>query len=389
MAIYDLFISYSSKDRPWAEKLYLNLKSKYPSLKIFWDRESIPAGQKWRDELLSCVRNSKHLVFLWSDNAKASPEVDPEIERFIACRDQTPELEGSQRKVFYVPLKGDRRGGVADFQGFDDFKTVYNSDDAGLGLSGLNSGQPLKNWERMIRMVGDAVSRADQAQEIIAAVAATNIDAVCDCMELTHSKKMPPCRITLDQFLSSFNLQWNDVKQRYGPSALDWQPVGNRTIVELLEEVRVRVNANLDETSDHFKWRYVDLTTEEGTELAENLHKHTSVVIFDPISLYDPYCSAAMRLLNRYVLEKQSVIISLSPTLKSDEDFYASYVRGLCLPTFDDYFNPAIPPHGEFVARCAPEVQRVTQIDRLVRQRIRDLHLAASEAVSKATTGQK
>ena len=55
-----------------------------------------------------------------------------------------------------------------------------------------------------------------------------------------------------------------------GPTALDWRPTGNRmsggpTIVELLEGVRVRVNAKLD-SADHFKWRYADLTADNGLD---------------------------------------------------------------------------------------------------------------------------
>jgi hypothetical protein len=45
LAIYDIFISYSSKDRPWAQKLYRDLHGGFPSLRIFWDRESITAGE--------------------------------------------------------------------------------------------------------------------------------------------------------------------------------------------------------------------------------------------------------------------------------------------------------------------------------------------------------
>lgn len=148
------------------------------------------------------------------------------------------------------------------------------------------------------------------------------------------------------------------------------------------------MNAKL-EAADHFRWRYVDLKTDEGLDLAGSLHKKPSVVIFDPVSLYDPFCAAAMRKLNRYVLEKQSVILSLSPALSRDDDVYATCVRDLSLPLFDDYFHPEIPPIGEFAARCAPEVQREAQIERLVRNRIRDLRFAADEAAGKATTGHK
>jgi hypothetical protein len=388
LAIFDLFVSYSSKDRPWAKKLWEDLRAQYPSLRIFWDRDSILAGEAWRKELQSAIRNSKHLVVFWSEYANTSLEVGPEIEAFNAHRDLTPQLEGSDRKGFYIPLEGNRGGGIGDFQGFDDFRTIYNPQSEDRGIGGVADAKGQDDWVRMIRMVGDAVSQADQAQEVIAAVVATTVDPVVEVLDKIHGKRARGIPLTLDQFLAGFNLQWTDVRERYGPSALDWRPTGDRTIVELLEGVRVRVNAKLD-PADHFRWRYVDLTTDEGLDLAPSLHKKASVVIFDPVSLYDQSCANAMRRLTRYVLEKHSVILSLSPALSRDEDVYATCVRDLSLPLFDDYFHPEIPPRGEFLARCAPEVQREAQIERLMRNRIRDLRSVADEAAGKATTGHK
>ena len=46
--MYDLFISHSSHDRKWAERLYTDLTESFRPLRVFWDRESIPAGAHWR-----------------------------------------------------------------------------------------------------------------------------------------------------------------------------------------------------------------------------------------------------------------------------------------------------------------------------------------------------
>jgi hypothetical protein len=385
--MFDLFISYSSKDRPWAKKLFGDLRASYPSLRIFWDRESIPAGQAWRAELHSALRSSKHLVVLWSEYANASFEVGPEIEEFNAERGRTPLLEESERKGFYVPLEGQRGGGIGDYQGFDDFKNIYKPQADDRGIEGVVvPGQGKDDWERMIRMLGDAFSRADHAQEIIAAVAAMSVGV--ELLDLTHSKRAAGTRITLDELLAGFNLKWADVRGHYGTSALDWRPTGDRTIIELLEDVRVGVNKKL-KPADRFRWRYVDLTTDEGLNLTGSLHEKPSVVIFDPVSLYDPFCVAAIRRLDQYVLKTQSVILSLSPALKTDEDVYGTCLRDLSVPVFNDYFEPNIPATGEFAARWIPEVQRVAQIERLVRNRIRDLRFAADIAAGKATTGPR
>ena len=60
------------------------------------------------------------------------------------------------------------------------------------------------------------------------------------------------------------------------------------------------------------------------------------------------------------------------------------------MPVLNDYFEPKIPPTGgsEF-AQCAFNVQRISDIERLVRSRIASLDLAAKIAEAKETTGTK
>jgi hypothetical protein len=57
------------------------------------------------------------------------------------------------------------------------------------------------------------------------------------------------------------------------------------------------------------------------------------------------------------------------------------------VPLLEDYFEPTIPPlAGEF-AKCAFNVQRISDIERLIRNRIAWLDLAARKAEAKQTTG--
>lgn len=393
MAIYDLFVSYSSKDRVWAEKLHTDLFTFSRSLRIFYDRETIPAGSEWRRELTNAIRNSKHLLVFWSENADTPntsgvKEVDPEIAAFLAHRDLVPELEGSERKVFYVPLEGERGGGIANYQGFPGFKDHYKPNAADLGLSNLAADPGLKEWKRMIKMVGDAISEADSAQPLIAAVIATNSEAVPELEDDRGKRKRN--NPTLDEFLQGFGITWADVKNRYGRDALDWCPLGDQTIVTLLEQVRVKLNVELSPV-DRFQWKYIDLTIDESGEYRKNLQRvldEPSVVIFDPISLYDWNCGDALRDLEDYVRQPQAVVISLSPVVQSSEDLSARYLRAFSKPILDDYFQPKIPPEGAFAARCALDVRKTSQIEPLVRNRIRYRHLVRKTAEAKATTGQ-
>jgi hypothetical protein len=304
----------------------------------------------------------------------------------------TPTLEGSDRRVFYVPLEGDRGGGVANFQGFPAFKTCYNPQAADLGISNLDTEPGKTEWARMIRMVGDAIIVTDRAKLVIAGVIATNTGEL-ELLDVIHGRRKKPDGPTLDQFLAGFGLTWQDVRGRYGRDALDWRPQGTDTIVTLLEEVRVRVNAKLEDTEDRFHWKYVDLTSQvDYARNIRDIYEKPSVVLFDPISLYDSNCAGVLLDLADYVRKEESVVISLSPKVQSAEDLQALYLRSLS-NFLDDYLHPFIPPGAVFFARCALDLQRTSQIDPLIRNRIRYPHLLekrkSEREAAKETTGQR
>jgi hypothetical protein len=389
--IYDLFISYSSKDRPWAARFHDDLAASFPQLRIFYDRNSIPAGYEYRPELQNAVRNSKHLIVFWSKNADTPnssgvKEVDREISDFIAHSALIPELEDSRRKLFYVPLDADLGGGIAGYQGFPDFKSVYDRSAADLGLSGITS-DPGGDWKRMIREVGSAIQDSSKAKLVIAGIIATN-ETELVLFDSIHSMKKVPEAPSLADFLAGFGLTWKGVRTRYGKDALDWRPEGTNTVVTLLEEVRVRVNAKLTDPADRFQWKYADLTKEDSFSAnIKSLFENPSVVIFDPVSLYGWKCPNVLGLLRDYVIREDSVIIALSPNVQPAAYLAGDYLAAMS-NVLEDFFQPKIPPGEIFAAGCALDVQRTTQIDPLIRHRIRyPLVVQQREARREAAKG--
>ena len=136
-------------------------------------------------------------------------------------------------------------------------------------------------------------------------------------------------------------------------------------------------------------------TTQDYTQDIKNIYEQPSVVLFDPISLYDDdLCVGVLRDLEKinYVGREEAVIISLSPNVEDVEDLQAMYLRSRS-NFLEDYLYPNIPPVSIFSARCALDVQRTSQIDPLIRNRIRYPHLLqrlkAEREVAKDTTGQR
>jgi TIR domain/Pentapeptide repeats (8 copies) len=72
------FLSYSSKDRPFAEQLYGSLQE--AGVRVFWDRFDVLPGESLRDQIIEAIHAHDRLVVVLSDHALASDWVRQEIE---------------------------------------------------------------------------------------------------------------------------------------------------------------------------------------------------------------------------------------------------------------------------------------------------------------------
>src|SRR5688572_29216932 len=74
---YDVFLSYSSRDRPRAAAVVERLEA--AGLRVFWDRD-ILSGALWRPKLTKSLQASQCVLVLWSSEAKRSSWVQAEAE---------------------------------------------------------------------------------------------------------------------------------------------------------------------------------------------------------------------------------------------------------------------------------------------------------------------
>src|SRR5437016_1753571 len=123
----DLFISYSHHDRPWAERLYKDIRTNHSFLDVFWDRESIPPRATFREILNDEIRKANNLVLLWSEAAKQSDEVGPEVQTFQAFQAQHAAPGVKAPIAFYIPLEG-KYGPLEATQGFTAMRDHYKKD---------------------------------------------------------------------------------------------------------------------------------------------------------------------------------------------------------------------------------------------------------------------
>src|SRR5205807_273506 len=71
------FISYSRRNGPFAERLYLDLKR--AGVDAWLDRSDIPYDRRWESEIRAAIDRSTHFLLLASPDSAKSGEVRKEL----------------------------------------------------------------------------------------------------------------------------------------------------------------------------------------------------------------------------------------------------------------------------------------------------------------------
>ena len=93
---YDLFVSYSRKDK---EKVYLfmdRLKNRIPGLNYWHDVTGVESADEFEDKIVSAIDNSAYVIFFLSENSIASPYT----------KDEVTYAKNTDKKVLPVLLPG-------------------------------------------------------------------------------------------------------------------------------------------------------------------------------------------------------------------------------------------------------------------------------------------
>jgi hypothetical protein len=392
----DLFISYNSHDEVWAKRLFVDLRARFPTIKPFWARDAaaIPAGEPFRPIFEGAAKNATNFVVFWSAAAQGSIEVLSEVQAFLQNRDTHPKsATGDQRKLFYISLEtGFDYPTLAGLQGFPDFRGVYKANDPDRGIAGLAADPASESWKRMIRGIGDAVLEGQASQPITLALF---VMTRANMHHIDHFLDTPPLDgPTLNEFLQSVDLTLEQAKDRYGDTPFSWRPFGaGPTIIELMEDVRETANQSLG-ADYRFHWVPDDFVASHRKagnaggrtairDLVEMLSAGPSVVITDPISLFNPIVKNAFLYLDEYAKKQQSVILSMSP---KEQRFAEGLYRSLkenSRPILKPYLEPPLIPLSDAFALCGMNIQHAVDAERLIRSGLGRYYLQKRKAASQ------
>ncbi len=139
---FDVFISYSTADCEWAEKLSTALSAK--GVKTFLDVKRLTPGSPWETSLTQALQNSQHLLVLWSKDTENSNWVRRELGIFEATI-----LDQLNRRLVFLLLEGDNPA-------YRTYQMIYDLKEAKAYDTGIDHVNP-QVWNRVISTLIDAM----------------------------------------------------------------------------------------------------------------------------------------------------------------------------------------------------------------------------------------
>jgi hypothetical protein len=130
---YSCFISYSSKDQGFADRLYADLQAR--GIRCWFDREELKIGDRIRERIEEEIRLHDKLMLILSEHSLASPWVGGEVEAAL-------ERERRQKQTILLPIQLDdsiletdtawaaairRTRHIGDFRGWKDHDAYQKS----------------------------------------------------------------------------------------------------------------------------------------------------------------------------------------------------------------------------------------------------------------------
>jgi hypothetical protein len=98
---YDVFLSYSGKDRDWVGAFTESLQDS--GVKNWFDVSSLAPGERWQDRIQEALRDSKFLIVIVSEESMDSPWTFFELGAAVADRKRIIPVITSDIKIERLP----------------------------------------------------------------------------------------------------------------------------------------------------------------------------------------------------------------------------------------------------------------------------------------------
>ncbi len=332
---YDVFISFSSLDRAWADRVKTSLRQFYDGDRIFLDSTSLRAGDDWEAKLEQALLSTRNLVVLWSENAEKSQWVTKEYMTFHLKA--KPEDDASRRMIF-VNLQGEKEG----FRRLQQLSPRVVQECYAQGHAA-----PQEAWDELIVDVRAGLSSSRQLR--VPLVVLTLSQAELAALDAKRWKWI----------VEDFRVSRGRLLGRYGAGRADWQPflAAPDTIGDVLRHTLLGLNKAL--TGRRAEWLQPGADFWDDTVAAQAFVKkefntsELSLLVIDPVAIYHPDLYQRLMMFQESFTRGNTVIATLPPFgLPRRITGLKNALQARGTPYFDDYFQPTVPPRRHLFAQC-------------------------------------
>jgi TIR domain-containing protein len=344
---YDLFISYSSKDREWAAKVNTLLSRRIPALKTFFDINSLRGGDQREKRIEDALKDSKHLLVLWSDSA-GSDWVPREVWTYAALARPT---EDPSRRLVWVNLQGSNLASKA-YQQIEQ-PALRNSYPNASAVSDAE-------WTFLIAAIEDALRPKQPLSVPLVVLSATQAQLAALAADRWQMIE------------SDFGIPRPTLLEKYGATLLDWEPFAQpKKMSDTVDSLRD--NINLELSRYRVSWRLPDAafwdarSLDAAQQFIDNEFRTAplSVLVIDPVAIHLIDVLQRLMLFQDDMANSSAVIVTLPP-FGAPADVVrlraALIERGR--PYFNDYFKRKVPAKRKLAAQCGWNVSDWTDVER-------------------------
>lgn len=348
---YDVFISYASSDRVWADRLRASLEAR--GVSVFQDTRALRVAEGWEEQLDSALFDCRHLVCLWSAAAKESGWVTREVADYRA--------ELRRRKT---------GAGLLMIVQLDPTKHTYSSLQQ-LGDSALHQAYAAGIDTLDTDLWTNIVTRLDQRIKLGQdAVVVPLVPLTLTAAQLADIPQNRLLNIATDLGLDPASLP-----QRYGATRLDWQPFGDgRRLETLLQDVKADLDHRLAPRVAHWLLPEDDFwnDADDGPALAfisAMKAQRLGVIVIDPIALLHTDVQAQLGRFTACLGEEGIAVIAPPPFPASKPAAnFRRHLRMRAAAMLKDHFDPPLDAEGALRMRFGIGADDKDELLRLVRQ---------------------
>jgi TIR domain len=362
-----VFISYSHADLAWASKLADSLTRLH--YEVFFDRQSLRAGDVWESRILQSLLDCAHLVVLWSKEAQLSQWVQKEQARFEMAWLGQPPTPGHVLTQILLDNTS------AAYQKYQHISEILD----GGGYTAGADRVPDDLWGKVIERLQDSLGQFS--------VPVTRAVVTVTREELEHGqvdfKWAPLGGRSLTSLLSDLEIQPGQLADTfYGSSREEWRPFGGEhTIQQILEAIKDQLNAIPGATPIRWEPVEAELFANDRARIEQAARKLTntvSLIVIDPVALYSQTIRQLVQDDLQECFRNSHAVVAALPLfpLPKPPRTHQEMVKQVYRSLVDRFY-------GEFAgldqALCSVFTPDDADIKRLVRASIRQLATAAEQ----------